>query len=56
MMPGTTLHDLDETDIDTLFPWFFWKIAENKKASGEVGEIVVRDGKQYRVNNNADWA
>ena len=55
LMPGTTLRDLDETDIDSLLPWYLWKTNESdgKADSG----VVYRDGKPYRLvkARDADW-
>lgn len=54
LMPGTALHDLDRTDIDTLLPWYLWKVGGMKKSGSE---IVIRDGKPYRKVDpkNAAW-
>ena len=54
LMPGTTLKDLDETDIDSLLPWYLWKTnaADSKAGSG----IVYRDGKPYRQVKAKDAA
>ena len=46
LMPGTTLGDMDETDVDSLRPWYLWKTndSDSKADSG----VVYRDGKPYR--------
>lgn len=53
LMPGTTLRDLDDTDIDSLLPWYLWKTSGERADSG----IVYRDGKPYRrvTAKEADW-
>lgn len=45
LMPSTTLKDLDETDIDSLFPWYLWKIHSGQSEQSD--GIVYRDGKPY---------
>jgi len=62
-MPGTTLKDLDETDIETLLPYFFWydnEFNNDKKPVNEVADssIVYRNGKAYKkvTAGQADWA
>lgn len=54
LMPGTTLRDLDDTDIDSLLPWYLWKTGtEVAEHSG----VAYRDGKPYRrvTAKDADW-
>ena len=53
LMPGTTLRDLDETDIDSLLPWYVWKTNTDKTDSG----VVYREGKPYRrvTAKDAEW-
>ena len=54
IMQGTTLHDLDLTDSDTLLSYFFWFVKQNGTKSKD--KIVYRDGKPYKVLNDASWA
>lgn len=54
-MPGTTLKELDNTDIDSLLPWYLWKTGA--KTPEDSGDVVCRDGKPYRrvTARNAKW-
>lgn len=72
IIPGTTLRDLDETDTETLIPFFVWKMKqikaesekkgtdqpEERKETGAEGEIVYRGGKAYirTTASKAAWA
>ena len=46
LMPGTALRDLDNTDIDSLLPWYLWKT--RTETPEDSGDVVYRDGKPYR--------
>lgn len=63
MLPGYTLERLQKTDVDLLFPLYFWYCKQFEKSEKESpaqsetdGEIVYRNGKPYRVRKDADWA
>ena len=51
LMPGTTLKDLDETDIETLLPWYFWRKGSKRE---EKSSVVYRNGKPYKKVNPKD--
>lgn len=61
MLPGYTLERLQCTDVDLLFPLYFWYLRmlndEKAPARGN-GNIVYRGGKAYRKvdASKADWA
>jgi hypothetical protein len=51
LIPATNLKDLDETDIETLLPFYTWFANTHGKGSLQAetnGGIVYRDGKPYR--------
>lgn len=61
MLPGYTLERLQRTDIDLLFPLYFWycRMMSDEKAPAQGGgNVVYRGGKAYRKVDpaKADWA
>jgi len=60
-VPAYTLEALDNCDIERILPYYFFdyrkSLRECEASSSEVGEVVTRNGKQYRVvtANNASW-
>lgn len=52
MLPNYTLERLQETDIDLLFPLYFWYCRKNQAEKGTTPHesgVVYRDGKPYVV-------
>jgi hypothetical protein len=55
LMPGTVLKELDETDIDSLLPWYLWRTSHTEGKTDS--DIIWRDGKPYKrvMAKDAAW-